>query len=95
MHIKRFLNVYALLMQEIKNSNGLLNFLTQLAIQWPLAPQNTENVRITFSYFLPAYICRLVGYQCSTLEYVIPTLKEAFSQQFVKVIWLKFFNLEE
>ena len=60
MHIKRFLNVYALLMQEIKNTNGLLNFLTQFAIQWPLAPQNTENVIITFLYFLPAYICRLV-----------------------------------
>ena len=55
MPFNNFLNVYALLLQESENTIGLLIFLIQMARLRPLAPQNTRNVRITFSY-QPIYV---------------------------------------
>ena len=55
MHFNHILNVYALLLQESENTIGLLIFLIQMARLRPLAPQNTQNVRITFSY-QPVYV---------------------------------------
>ena len=55
MQFNHLLNVYALLLQESENTIGLLIFLIQLAQLRPLAPQNTRNVRITFSTSLLEY----------------------------------------
>ena len=55
MQFNHSLSVYALLLQESENTNVLLTFLIQLAQLRPLAPQNTRNVRITFSY-QPIYL---------------------------------------